>query len=294
MSRRVTRAVGTPSEVNNDLLHPPLIQSIQIMPVELRKRKAVAQPAVPAKQPKKSKVDSIATKVTKAATSGEAAPTEKPANATSSKPSVGKTLNLAEFDFAIATNDDEPTTLQKLLSASKSGIVLFTYPRASTPGCTMQACLFRDSYTPLTATGLSIFGLSNDSPKANTTFKTKKELPYPLLCDVKGELIKALGFGKAGKGTVRGVVAIGRDGKVLCWEAAGPAKTVDVVKALVEGMPSAKEEKKAADVAAEVANTAEVLDEKEEGVSSARKEATVAAEVADTAEVLDGEETAKK
>ena len=99
---------------------------------------------------------------------------------------------------------------------------------------TTQVCLFRDSYEALTATGLSIFGLSNDSPKANTTFKTKQNLPYPLLCDPNQTLISAIGMKKPPKGTTRGVFVVDKSGKVLAAEAGGPQATVDVVKAVVE------------------------------------------------------------
>jgi peroxiredoxin Q/BCP len=73
---------------------------------------------------------------------------------------------------------------------------------------TNQACLFRDSYTPLTATGFSIYGLSTDSPKANTTFKEKQKLPYELLCDPSSTLIAAIGLKKSPSGTQRGVFVI--------------------------------------------------------------------------------------
>jgi thioredoxin-dependent peroxiredoxin len=95
-------------------------------------------------------------------------------------------------------------------------------------------CLFRDSYEPLTAGGLAIYGLSTDSPKANTTFKTKQKLQYPLLCDPGAILIGAIGLKKSPKGTQRGVFAVDKAGKVLIAEPGGPAATVNAVKALVE------------------------------------------------------------
>jgi peroxiredoxin Q/BCP len=98
---------------------------------------------------------------------------------------------------------------------------------------TTQVCLFRDSYGPITATGYSIYGLSTDSTKANTTFKTKQHLPYPLLCDPSATLISAIGLKKAPKGTTRGVFIIDKSGKVLAAESGGPAATVEVVKRLV-------------------------------------------------------------
>lgn len=141
---------------------------------------------------------------------------------------------------------------------------------------TTQACLFRDNITPLTEAGLSVFGLSSDSTKSNTTFATKQSLPYPLLCDPSRSLISAIGMKKTPAGTSRGVVVIDKAGKVTAWEQGGPQRTVDVVmatlsnksqapsdsvtKAPAEGEPLNGAAKKEADVAAEVADTAEKID----------------------------------
>lgn len=134
------------------------------------------------------------------------------------------------------------------------------------PGTT-QACLFRDSYEPLTATGYAIYGLSSDSPKANTTFKTKQKLPYSLLCDPGLGLISAIGLKKAPKGTTRGVFVINKEGKVLAAEPGSPGGTVEVVRKLVGGKAQSKaeekkEDKAKAEVAADVADTAEKIDKK--------------------------------
>lgn len=93
--------------------------------------------------------------------------------------------------------------------------------------------MFRDSYDHLTSTGLSIYGLSADSPKANSTFKTKQKLPYPLLCDRNFSLIAALGLKKLPRGTVRGVFAINKNGEVLLSHAGGPDATVEATRQLV-------------------------------------------------------------
>ncbi|OIW23447.1 alkyl hydroperoxide reductase/ thiol specific antioxidant/ Mal allergen, partial [Coniochaeta ligniaria NRRL 30616] len=146
---------------------------------------------------------------------------------------VGDIINLDGFGGEIATNDGTKTTLKALVDESKAGVVLFTYPKASTPGCTTQACLFRDSYTPLTAGGLAIYGLSTDSPKSNTTFKDKQKLPYPLLCDPDSTLIAAIGLKKSPKGTQRGVFVVDKAGKVVLAEPGSPAGTVDAVKKVV-------------------------------------------------------------
>jgi peroxiredoxin Q/BCP len=127
---------------------------------------------------------------------------------------------------------------------------------------TKQVCLFRDSYAPLTATGFSIFGLSNDNPKANTTFKTKQSLPYSLLCDPSQTLISAIGLKKAPKGTTRGVFVVNKDGKVLASEPGSPDGTHKVVQELVAGSGDVKaDDTEAAETAAEVADTAAKVDD---------------------------------
>jgi peroxiredoxin Q/BCP len=112
------------------------------MPVELRKRKA-PEPA-PAPAPKK------ASKPAKAVAKVKGAITGKPAKATSSangdaagatasgKPSVGDTVQLDGFGGEVETNDGQKTTLKALVDESKAGVVLFTYPKASTPGCKLS------------------------------------------------------------------------------------------------------------------------------------------------------------
>ncbi|KAI0407589.1 thioredoxin-like protein [Xylaria palmicola] len=204
------------------------------MPVELRKRKAPAPapaPEPPAKKP--SKVAKAANKVKKAVTAAAAKPAETNGSPKSGKPVVGDVISLDGFGGEVETNEGAKTTLKSLVDESKAGVVLFTYPKASTPGCTNQVCLFRDSYTDLTQDGLLIYGLSTDSPKANTTFKTKQNLPYALLCDPGASLIGAIGLKKTPRGTTRGVFVVDKTGKVLLAEPGSPAGTVDAVKKLV-------------------------------------------------------------
>lgn len=113
----------------------------------------------------------------------------------------------------------------------------------TSPAGTKQACLFRDNFDHLSSTGLTIYGLSGDSPKANTTFKTKQNLPYALLCNPSYGLIGAIGLKKSPKGTIRGVFAVDKKGKVLLREQGGPDATVDAVQKIVADGP-AKEESK--------------------------------------------------
>lgn len=94
----------------------------------------------------------------------------------------------------------------------------------------------------MTSSGLSIYGLSGDSPKANTTFKTRQSLQYPLLCDPKASLIAAIGFKKSPKGTIRGVFAVDKEGKVLLRKAGGPDATVDAVQEIVANATPVEDE----------------------------------------------------
>ncbi|KAL5612228.1 hypothetical protein BROUX41_000232 [Berkeleyomyces rouxiae] len=211
------------------------------MPVELRKRKAptVPAPPPPAKRASRAKkeappaVEPVKRALPRNGATIKSAP--KPtASAAKAAASVGDIISLADFGGEVQTQDDETVTLKSLLTQSKTGVVLFTYPRASTPGCTRQACLFRDNYTVLSNAGLGVYGLSSDSPKANTTFKTKQKLPYRLLCDPSFSLIGAIGLKKNPKGTVRGVFLVDKNGKVLIAQPGGPADTLDVVVKLIE------------------------------------------------------------
>ncbi|CCE32081.1 hypothetical protein E4U35_006248 [Claviceps purpurea] len=196
---------------------------------EEEEKTVVPQPEKDASPP--AAADADAADADAAAPAASAAGAASPAAA--KKVAVGDVIDLDGFGGEIETNDGKKTSLKELVEESGSGVVVFTYPKASTPGCTTQVCLFRDAYTLLTAGGLAIYGLSTDSPKANTTFHTKKNLPYPLLCDPKSTLIAAIGMKKHPKGTQRGVFVVDKTGKVLVAEPGNPVATADRVKALV-------------------------------------------------------------
>ena len=120
------------------------------MPVELRKRKAPAPPPEPPAK-KTSKVAKAAAKV-KAAVTGKA---EKPATkangaaaAASKAPAVGDVVTLDGFGGEIETNDGTKTSLKALVDESKAGVVLFTYPKAATPGCKLAKHFYFPSMMP--------------------------------------------------------------------------------------------------------------------------------------------------
>jgi len=231
-------------------------------PVRPTKKKAGAKPAASKAEKVKDAVVEKVEAVKEAVVGTNGAKKESPV---AGAPAVGDTIDLESFGGEIETNEGEKTTLKTLAEESKGGVVLFTYPKASTPGCTTQVCLFRDGFSSLTATGFSIYGLSSDSPKANTTFKTKQNLPYTLLCDPSATLIKAIGLQKVPKGTTRGVFIVDKAGKVLAAEKGGPQATVDIAKRIVDSQgaasaEAAKEDVEVAKTAGEVADTAAKLD----------------------------------
>src|SRR5580704_5036069 len=100
-------------------------------------------------------------------------------------------------------------------------VVLYFYPRADTPGCTIQACSFRDTYKQIQKTGAVLLGISPDTPKAQKKFQEKFKLPFSLLADADKKVAEAYGvvqeknmYGKKVMGIVRTTFIIGPDGKI--------------------------------------------------------------------------------
>lgn len=100
-------------------------------------------------------------------------------------------------------------------------VVLYFYPRADTPGCTIEACEFRDSYKKVENTGAVVLGVSPDTPKALKKFEEKYGLPFTLLGDADKKVCNAYGviqeknmYGKKVLGVARTTFIIGPDGKI--------------------------------------------------------------------------------
>jgi peroxiredoxin Q/BCP len=100
-------------------------------------------------------------------------------------------------------------------------VVLYFYPRADTPGCTIEACEFRDTYKQMQKTGAVLLGISPDTPKAQKKFQEKFKLPFSLLADADKKIADAFGvlqeknmYGKKVIGIVRTTFIIGPDGKI--------------------------------------------------------------------------------
>ncbi|GGK50747.1 MULTISPECIES: thioredoxin-dependent thiol peroxidase [Flavobacteriaceae] len=88
---------------------------------------------------------------------------------------------------------DEQGNTIKLSDYTGKKLVLFFYPKASTPGCTMEACNLRDNYKSFLAKGYDVLGVSADSAKRQQNFINKNELPFPLLADEDKAVINAFG-----------------------------------------------------------------------------------------------------
>jgi len=88
---------------------------------------------------------------------------------------------------------DEKGILHNLEDYKGKKLIVFFYPKASTPGCTAEACDLRDHYQELKNAGYSLLGVSADSQKKQLNFSTKYEFPFPLLADENKEVINAFG-----------------------------------------------------------------------------------------------------
>ncbi|HLR42083.1 MAG TPA: thioredoxin-dependent thiol peroxidase [Pseudogracilibacillus sp.] len=127
---------------------------------------------------------------------------------------VGK----AAPDFTLENQDGEKVTLSDLQGQN---IVLYFYPRDMTPGCTTQACNFRDNYEQFKGTDTVILGISPDPIERHQKFINKHDLPFPLLADTENEVAKLYGvwklkkmFGKEFHGIERSTFIIDKAGIV--------------------------------------------------------------------------------
>ena len=129
--------------------------------------------------------------------------------------------------LSVHTDEGERVTLQHYAG---SYIVLYAYPRDDTPGCTAEACSFRDQSADIVATGAVILGISQDSVASHKRFKEKYNLNFTLLSDPEHELIEALGawqekvnYGKRYMGIVRSTFIFDPQGRLLkVWPKVSP------------------------------------------------------------------------
>jgi peroxiredoxin Q/BCP len=110
---------------------------------------------------------------------------------------------------------------EALAEPGRAGVVVYFYPAAMTPGCTTQACDFRDSLASLQGAGYAVVGVSPDELDALTTFSERDALTFPLASDAEHEVLETYGawgekknYGKTYVGVIRSTVVVGPDGKV--------------------------------------------------------------------------------
>jgi thioredoxin-dependent peroxiredoxin len=124
-------------------------------------------------------------------------------------------------DFTLPDADGNLVSLSALRSEAGKAVIIYFYPAAMTPGCTKQACDFRDSRGDLSGAGLAVVGISPDAPAKLAKFRDKEGLTFPLLSDPSREVLKAYGafgqkmmYGKTTVGVIRSTFVVGADGKI--------------------------------------------------------------------------------
>ncbi len=121
-------------------------------------------------------------------------------------------------DFSLSDADGQTVTLSGLRGQR---VIVYFYPAAMTPGCTKEACDFRDNLGVLAGAGLTVLGISPDSPQKLAKFRDRESLNFTLLADPDREVLRAYGaygekmnYGKKTVGVIRSTFVIGADGRV--------------------------------------------------------------------------------
>ena len=115
-----------------------------------------------------------------------------------------------------------PLTLSALCEQADKGVIVYFYPKASTPGCTTQACDFRDSLNSLLGAGYTVVGVSADSIESLERFTEKQSLNFPLASDPSKEMLTEWGvwgdkqnYGKIFQGIKRSIIVVDKDGVIV-------------------------------------------------------------------------------
>jgi thioredoxin-dependent peroxiredoxin len=121
-------------------------------------------------------------------------------------------------DFTLSDADGHPVALS---SFRGQRVIVYFYPAAMTPGCTKEACDFRDNLAELNGQGIQVLGISPDQPAKLARFRDKEGLTFPLLSDPDHAVLEAYGaygekklYGKATVGVIRSTFVIDADGKI--------------------------------------------------------------------------------
>jgi peroxiredoxin Q/BCP len=142
-------------------------------------------------------------------------------------------------DFTASTNGGGKIALADF---KRKHVVLYFYPRDDTPGCTKEACAFRDHFAEIKKKGAVVLGVSVDSVKAHDKFVNKFQLPFTLVSDEDKTIVEAYGvwgeksfMGRKYLGTHRVTFLIGPDGRIRkIWPAVKPEEHAEEVLAALE------------------------------------------------------------
>jgi peroxiredoxin Q/BCP len=133
---------------------------------------------------------------------------------------VGDWIEEGKKAPAFSLKDDNGNTV-KLADLAGKPVVLYFYPKDDTPGCTKQACAFRDQSAALKKSGAVVLGVSCDDRASHEKFRDKYQLNFPLLCDIDHKVAEKYGawreknmYGKKSMGIQRSTFLIGGDGRV--------------------------------------------------------------------------------
>lgn len=119
---------------------------------------------------------------------------------------------------------EDPAGQQVRLSANRGkAVVVYFYPADGTPGCTKEACAFRDAWAKLDQAGVVVLGVSSNSAESHRKFQKEHKLPFALASDESGEIAKSYGVGKKLWGYDRVSFLVGKDGRVAkVWPSVDP------------------------------------------------------------------------
>lgn len=143
-------------------------------------------------------------------------------------------------DFTLNDKDGNPVTLSSFRGKK---VVLYFYPKDDTPGCTRQACAFKNAYEAYGQRGVEVIGVSKDSEKSHGKFAEKFGLPFILVSDTELEVIKAYQvwqekklYGKVSMGVVRSTYVIDENGVIeKVYEKANPDTNSEEILAYLDG-----------------------------------------------------------
>ena len=124
-------------------------------------------------------------------------------------------------DFTLQDADGQPVTLSEVLARTGKSVVLYFYPAAMTPGCTTEACDFRDNLRDFDTAGFTVIGISPDTTDKLAKFRDREGLTFTLLGDPGKDTLRAYGafgekknYGRTVQGVIRSTVVVDADGTV--------------------------------------------------------------------------------